>query len=356
MSLDFIIQTGNKIANAVVTSPLFTVFTKGNTLRNVSNETTLILGNDSLLTPKQKIIPATGVIAAGSLTVMALCSLVFSMPAWLPPIAILSVLSGLGYDLGFYFEERFERSALRSKFITKFDLQSQINDVATLTNAQKLQLQDFSFGQAEILAALYQLRIEVISFQDRDLRSKRKLIGLLNQLIENVIQNKCESTDILKKIQKKFPKLAYDVELITKGLVRYKDSLIEVKKYNIPPTLSTTINSFRETQRKIFTQDLILEDKEHLVKLLEGQIIDTNQMLLLLSKIATRFVSHTSHWQVQIQDGHLNHYLASLLDEVDVKSVVRFYQTPRKVSHHLHQIIQAVKANKNILPEKRENC
>ncbi len=354
MALDFVIQTGNKIVSAVMASPLFTVFTKGNTLRNVRNETALILGNESLLTPRQKIIPATGVILAGSATLLALSSLMFTLPAWVPSIVILTLLGGIGYDLAFYLEERFERQSLRSKFITKFDLQSQINEVATLTRVQKLQLQDYSFGHADILAGLYQLRIEIISFQDRGMKSKRELIGLLNKFIENIIQDKCDSTDVLKKIQKKIPKLAHDVELITKGILRYKCALADIKTIKISPVLITTINNFRETQRKIFTQDLILEDKEQLVKLLEGKMIDTNQMLLLLSKIATRFVSHTSHWQVQIQDDHLNHYLLSLLENDDVKTLVRFYQTPRKVSHQLHKIIQWVKANKQIPTEKRK--
>lgn len=347
--LDFI----SNVASTVLSSPLFTLFTKGNALRNVGTESAFILSNSDL-SVSQKIVPATGVIIAGGAAIIAVTSLIWGLPYWIPPLMFITSLGGFAYDLGFYVEEREERQSLLNQFISKSDLQSKINK--TISNdKQKEIIFEYSCGQSEIIASLYQIRFQIINDKKYSLKTKREFIHLVNQLIEQVHQDLPFSTQDFKLKLKQLKEIRATSDTLLKRIASYNNARREFKKINLNPDFNDLIESFRTMQGKIFTQDLPLEDKQKLVKLLEDKTINDNELELLLAKIGNHFVNHSSHWQVQARDYELNDSLDKVIKRTNqLKAIVQFYQLPRKIAHQLHQLIDKIKQDKNFTQKNKD--
>ncbi|MBS0285823.1 MAG: hypothetical protein JSR17_00485 [Proteobacteria bacterium] len=341
------------VAQTVLSSNLFSAFTKANTLRTMRAEEHFILKSQEL-SVSQKILPSTGIAIAGGATLVGLSSLVIGLPFFVPSMFFLTSLAGVAFDLSYYLAERAERANLRDVFISIHDLQKAINKERSLSKKQKQHLLDYSMGQSELILGLFELRFVLINNQQLTLKKKEALIRQINHLIEALMQDKHIS---LKSLQQAItlPELDFSINRLMDGLKIYEQARRQIKGFTVSAHLRQQVKHYRKTQAKVFALDLTVEDKEALLKLLEDKTLNAPKIKLLLAKIGFRFLNQTAHQQVWLQDKKMNEFLINeKITGTKLGPVVRFYQLPRQVSYHLHEIYQLIEENKKLKPRIKQ--
>jgi hypothetical protein len=304
----------------------------------------------------QKIIPATFVGIGLALVIPATVAVIVGASTLVPPFMFVASIGAIYRSISTYFQDRTERNNLRKEMIKRSDLDKKISNL-NLNAINKEIVNDYLDNTTKIYNKLYQLRKDIINNLDIPIENKKILINELNQAIEkcskdknkgNIADIKFSTHLIPETIRQSTNDQIGDIQHL---IISYNKACKSINNI-VSHSLLKTINAYKITQEKIFSQDLPANVKNKIVVLLEKNKIDKDELKTLYAQVGNHYLNITADQQVIIQDYDFNSYLTEKnVKDKQLETIKNYYQLPREIFSKVNSIKISLNENEPSITE-----
>lgn len=291
----------------------------------------------------QKIIPATFVGVGLVLAIPATVAVIIGASTLVPPFMFVASVGAVYRSISTYLQDRSERNNLRKEMINRSELDKKISNL-NLNAMNKEIVNDYLNNSSKIYNKLYQLRNNIIHNLDIPIDNKKILVDELNHIIERYSKDKNKggiadiklSLHLLPEIMKQNTNDQLDeIRHLTHTYNKACKSINGIVQHS----LLKTINAYKLTQEKIFSQDLPENVKNKIIVMLEKEKIDKDELKLLYAQVGNHYLNISADQQLIIQDYDFNAYLSEKnINEQQLETIKNYCQFPREIFNKVNNI------------------